>query len=62
MLSRGEYESWAGIPGFDFAYEHKGLLEIFQTPPGAAHARHIAKQAQSLGLETSLMDADALQQ
>ncbi|HRN56832.1 MAG TPA: FAD-dependent oxidoreductase, partial [Agriterribacter sp.] len=61
LLSQGEYESWAAIPGFNFAYEHKGLLEIFQTRAVAAHASHTIEQAKSLGLEASLLDADALQ-
>ncbi len=61
LLSQGEYESWAAIPGFNFAYEHKGLLEIFQTQAVAAHARDTVEQARSLGLEASLLDADALQ-
>lgn len=62
LLSQEEYKKWAGTPGFDFAYEHKGLLEIFQTHAVAEHARHIVQQAGSLGLEASLLDAAALQQ
>lgn len=62
LLSQEEYKKWAGTPGFDFAYEHKGLLEIFQTRAMAEHAEHIVQQAGSLGLEASLLDAAALQQ
>ena len=62
LLSQKEYESWAAIPGFDFAYEHKGLLEIFQTQPVAEHAHHTVEQARALGLEASLLDAAELRQ
>ncbi|MDX1938687.1 MAG: FAD-dependent oxidoreductase, partial [Flavihumibacter sp.] len=40
ILSQKEYVSWLQQPGFNFAYEHKGLLEIFQTDAGEAHAHH----------------------
>ena len=32
VLSKRTYEDWLRQPGFDFAYEQKGLLEMFQTP------------------------------
>ena len=62
LLSQKEYESWAAIPGFDFAYEHKGLLEIFQTQAVGAHAHHTVEQAGTLGLEASLLNAEQLRQ
>ena len=62
LLSQQEYEKWAATPGFDFSYEHKGLLEIFQPPAMAEHAQHIVQQAGTLRLEASLLDATALQQ
>jgi D-amino-acid dehydrogenase len=62
LLSQKEYESWAAIPGFDFAYEHKGLLEIFQTQAVAEHAHHIVEQAKTLALEASLLNAAELRQ
>lgn len=62
MLSQLEYERWSALSEFDFAYEHKGLLEIFQTPEVAAHAAHTVETAQALGLDTVLLDAQALQQ
>src|ERR1700755_41081 len=31
LYSQQEYEKWLRLPGFSFSYEHKGLLEIFQT-------------------------------
>jgi D-amino-acid dehydrogenase len=62
VISKREYESWLSIPGFDFAYQHKGLLEIFQTDAGAEHAKHTVEKAIELGLtDTQLLSKEALQ-
>lgn len=62
LMSKREYESWIKIPGFDFAYEHKGLLEIYQTEAGAAHATHTVEKAHELGLnDTRLISKEELQ-
>lgn len=62
LLSQHEYESWLKLPDFDFSYEHKGLLEIFQTQEGAEHARHSYEKAIKLGLsDTVLLSAEELQ-
>ena len=62
LLSQREYEEWLKIPGFDFAYEHKGLLEIFQTDEGGDHAKHTCEKAHELGLtDTTMLTADELQ-
>ncbi len=39
MLSKRMYEEWLQLPGFDFAYEQKGLLDMFQTQQNAEHAQ-----------------------
>jgi len=31
LFSKKLYADWESLPHFEFAYEHKGLLEIFQT-------------------------------
>jgi len=63
LISQREYETWTKMPGFDFSYQHKGLLEIFQTAEKAEHARHTVEQAHELGLtDTQLLDYNALQQ
>lgn len=63
ILSKKMYEEWARLPQFSFAYQQKGLLEIFQTQKGADHARHVMDKAISLGLtDTELLDYPALQQ
>lgn len=62
LLSKFEYEQWISNAGFDFAYEQKGLLEIFQTDAGGEHARHTVEKAHELGLsDTRLLSADELQ-
>jgi len=62
LLSQREYDEWLKIPGFDFAYEHKGLLEIFQTDEGGDHAKHTCEKAHELGLtDTTMLTADELQ-
>lgn len=61
LISQREYESWTQLPGFDFAYEHKGLLEIFQTAEKEDHAHHLVEQAHALGLtDTLLLDEKTL--
>jgi D-amino-acid dehydrogenase len=63
VLSQYEYENtWLPLPHFDFAYQHKGLLEIFQTPAAAEHARHTVEKGHALGLEVELLDAAAMQE
>ncbi|MBI5858086.1 MAG: FAD-binding oxidoreductase [Sphingobacteriales bacterium] len=55
LISQREYESWLQLQGFDFAYEHKGLLEIFQTNEGADHAHHTCEKAHELGLTDTVL-------
>lgn len=63
LLSQHEYEKeWLPQPHFDFAYQHKGLLEICQTDAAAEHARHTVDRAQALGLDAVWLDQAALQE
>jgi D-amino-acid dehydrogenase len=63
LLSQNEYENeWLPLPHFDFAYQHRGLLEICQTEEAAEHARHTVGKAQELGLEAVWLDHAALQE
>lgn len=58
LLSQKEYEGW-NREGLFFAYEHKGLLELFQTAPVAEHARHVVEKAHALGLtDTRLLSRE----
>lgn len=61
LLSRQEYAGWSKLPGFDFLYQQKGLLEIFQTEEKALHAQHTLEKAHELGLsDTKMLDLSAL--
>jgi D-amino-acid dehydrogenase len=60
LLSQQEYLKW--LKEFDFSYEHKGLLEIFQTDEKAEHAAHTVEKAKELGLsDTVLLSYEELQ-
>jgi D-amino-acid dehydrogenase len=62
LFSQHEYEeNWMKNPEFDSAYEHKGLLEIFQTAAAAEHARHNVEKAHELGLDADLLNYEEMQ-
>jgi len=61
VFSQDEYTAWQKIEGFDFAFEHKGILEIFKTEKVAHHAAATVKTGKKLGLEVDLLDAKGLQ-
>ncbi len=62
LISQQEYESWRKNPAFNFAYEHKGLLEIFQTEAGKVHAEHTVEKAHQLGLhDTKLLSKEEME-
>ena len=62
LFSQQEYKAWSTLPGFDFAYEHKGMLEIFQTEAVGNHAQHTVQKAKALGLDAELLGISELQQ
>lgn len=62
IISQHEYEAWTKIPSFNFSYEHKGLLEIFQTQKVAEHASHTVEKGRQLGLDVELLSYEALKQ
>jgi D-amino-acid dehydrogenase len=59
LLSQHEYELWT--KEMSFAYEQKGMLEIFQTNENAEHAAHTVHQGKELGLDIDLIDYKTLQ-
>lgn len=61
LFSQQLYEDWAKLPGFDFAYEKKGLLEMFQTAENEEHAHHTAADAAKLGLEAVMLSKEEVQ-
>lgn len=58
LLSKSLYDTWASTPGFDFAYEKSGLLEMFQTEENEHHAAHTVEQAKQLGLDAALLSKE----
>jgi D-amino-acid dehydrogenase len=62
VFSQNEYAQWATMEGFDFAYEKKGMLEIFKTEKVGEHAVHTVETGKKLGLDVELVDAKGLQQ
>lgn len=62
LFSQQEYLEWERLPGFDFAFEKKGMLEVFQTTKVAHHAAETVKAGLQLGLKVELLDAEALQE
>ncbi len=62
VISQREYELWTKIPSFNFSYEHKGLLEIFQTEKVAEHAHHTVEKGKELGLDVDLITKKELDQ
>lgn len=60
LISQQAYIDWQEA-GFDFQYQHRGLLELVQTPAGEHHAHETVDRAISLGLvDTEWLDADQL--
>lgn len=59
LFSQQLYTDWTKLPQFNFAYEHKGLLEIFQTAAVEEHAHHTVEKANQLGLAGTKMISKA---
>ncbi|HYF30138.1 MAG TPA: FAD-dependent oxidoreductase [Chitinophagaceae bacterium] len=62
LLSMRCYDEWKQMPAFDFYYEKKGILELYQTPKEAHHAEETVHKAQELGLDTELLTGEQVQQ
>lgn len=60
LISQAEYLSWNKIPGFEMAYENKGLIEIFQTEASEHHGHHHVHKAKELGLDAEILTIDQL--
>ncbi len=60
LLSKRLYEEWARLPGMDFAYEPKGMLEFFKTEENLHHAEETLKESLHLGLDARLVSKEEL--
>jgi len=61
LLSKKLYEDRIGIPGFDFCYEKKGLLEFFKTEENANHGKAIVEASKKLGLDAAMLGKHEVQ-
>lgn len=61
LFSQQLYEEWTKLPDFDFAYEKKGLLEMYQTEANEEHSHHVAEVARKLGLDAVMLSKDEVQ-
>lgn len=61
LLSMQCYDDWKQLPEFDFYFEKKGILELFQTDEKAHHAEETAVKAQQLGLDAVMISAQEVQ-
>jgi D-amino-acid dehydrogenase len=61
LLSYHLYEALAKEPGFDFAFEKKGVMMYFKTERVAEEEAHLAEKARSLGLDAVLLSKEQLQ-
>ncbi len=62
VYSQNAYSDWEKIPGFNFAFERKGLLEIFKTKAVSEHAKYTVETGKKLGLDVELLDRHGLQE
>ncbi len=60
VFSQEEYSKWNSLPGFDFAFERKGMLEIFKTEKVGHHAAETVAAGKKLGLDVELVDDKGL--
>ena len=61
LFSQHCYEELTKLPGFDMAYEQKGLLEYYQTDSKEEHSHHAAEDARKLGLEAQMLSREEVQ-
>src|SRR5688572_11728398 len=61
LLSKKLYEELATEPGFDFAFEQKGILMYYKTEKVAEEEVHLAEKARSLGLDVVALNREEVQ-
>lgn len=61
LLSKSLYEALAAKPDFNFALEKKGIMMYFKTEKVQEEETHLARRAQSLGLDVALLSQQQAQ-
>ncbi len=62
LFSQKEYSEWEKLPHFNFAFEQKGLLEMFKTEKVSHHAAQTVEVGKKLGLDVELIDEKGLKE
>ncbi len=62
LLSRKLYEDLCDVPGFDFYYSRKGMLDFFRTDENAHHAEEMVAASKKLGLDAEVLTKQEVEQ
>jgi D-amino-acid dehydrogenase len=62
LLSKNLYEELCNVPGFNFYYENKGMLDFFKTEDNAHHVELLVEASKKLGLDAKLLNKEEVQQ
>jgi D-amino-acid dehydrogenase len=61
LLSKKLYEDLSREPGFDFAFEKKGIVMYFKSEKVAEEEIHLAEKARAMGLDVVSLNSDEAQ-
>lgn len=61
LLSSTLYDDLAAERGFDFEWQHKGILMLYKKEQTAEEEMHLAMQARELGLDAVVLDKEQVQ-
>ncbi len=61
LLSMHCYEEWKKKPEFNFFYDHRGIVELFQTKEKEHHSHLTKNAADKLGLEAELLNQEQVE-
>lgn len=61
LLSKKLYEDLSVQPGFDFAFEKKGIIMYYKTKKVAEEEIHMAETAREMGLDVEVLSAEQAQ-
>ncbi len=61
LLSKKLYEELSGLPGFDFAFEKKGIMMYYKSEKVGEEEIHMAETARAMGLDVEALSAEQAQ-
>ncbi|HKP32403.1 MAG TPA: FAD-dependent oxidoreductase [Chitinophagaceae bacterium] len=61
LLSMKEYEEWRNLSDFNFYFEKKGILDLFQTEEKLHHVHEVEKGARELGLDAVILKKEEVE-